>query len=111
MKEEFTEKEKKQAERLVNQIADDGRFEKELDTIYKKLDAMVNENKEDNAFFFVVRNDGLGKSVCSMGGMRLSLIVALISTCAQDKDFKDVVMEAATFMAQRDLRARLGIKD
>lgn len=111
MKEEFTAEEKKQAERLVNQIADDGKFDREMRAFHKKLDEMVSENKEENAFFFIAHNENLGCSSCMLGGEGINIIATLVSVCEKDETFKRLVMEAAAFMAQRDLKAKLGISD
>lgn len=111
MKEEFTAEEKKQAERLVNQIADDGKFDREIQAFHKKLDEMVSENKEENAFFFIAHNENLGCSACMLGGKGVSIIATIVSTCEKDETFKGLVMKAAAFMAQRDLMERFGIKD
>ena len=111
MKEEFTEEEKWQAKRLVSQIADGGKYDKEMRALHEKLNAMVDENTEENAFFCVVHNDTLGMTTVSVGGLGISIVTALVHACEKDKETKALFMEAAAFMAQRDLKEKFGIKD
>lgn len=107
MKEEFTEEEKKQAERLVNQIADDGKFERECKKVNETLQAMVDANREGNASILIVYNESLGRSILSLGGKGINIITTLVAVCEEDEKFKELFMHAASYLAKEGLKDML----
>lgn len=107
MKEEFTEYEKRQAEALVAQLADNGKFERECKEVNEKLQAMVDADREGNASILIVHNESLGQSILSLSGKGIDIIATLVAVCEEDEKFKELFMHAASYLAKEGLKDML----
>jgi hypothetical protein len=77
MDNDFSEKEKAQAQVLVNQMMDGGKTEARLNAIAEELAALADKDKEDSGFILLVNCGTLGKTFGAMAGKPSTFCVML----------------------------------
>ena len=82
---EFTNKEKRAAEKVVARLIDGGKTEAMLNEMAEKLAKLCEANKEENGFVLLVNTGDLGKVFCAVAG-KPSTICAALDTALDEAD-------------------------
>ena len=104
---EFTEAEKRDAEKAVNRMMDGGKFEATVKEFSDKMLDLVQNDKEDSAFIVMVRNGKLGMTTAGVCGSELNILIMLDDFCGDNPAFFDCLRR---FVLGRQLKNMLGGK-
>ena len=93
---EFTNKEKRAAEKVVARLIDGGKTEAMLNEMSEKLAKLCEANKEENGFVLLVNTGDLGKVFCAMAGKRSTICFALDTALDEADVLEDCIGKVMT---------------